>query len=121
MLLLLLLPGGLLLTTEFGLLEVCPGEVVVVPRGVRFSVALMDGAARGYVLEVFQGHFTLPDLGPIGGGWGDGGGLAGTARMNKNESYISLLAGGAGASGSSAEAAAAGRWQQGSLTCEGCT
>lgn len=58
--------GGLKLTTEFGLLEVSPGEVVVVPRGIRFAVALMDGAARGYVLEVFQGHFVLPDLGPIG-------------------------------------------------------
>jgi homogentisate 1,2-dioxygenase len=46
---------------------VSPGEVVVVPRGVRFNVTLMgDGAARGYVLEVFQGHFVLPDLGPIG-------------------------------------------------------
>jgi homogentisate 1,2-dioxygenase len=53
--------------TEFGLMEVTPGEVVVVPRGVRFSVVLLDGVARGYVLEVFQGHFTLPDLGPIGG------------------------------------------------------
>jgi homogentisate 1,2-dioxygenase len=38
----------------------------VVPRGVRFNVSLMDGPARGYVLEVFQGHFVLPDLGPIG-------------------------------------------------------
>lgn len=61
-----LLPGGLRLTTEFGLLEVAPGEVVVVQRGIRFSVDLLDGPARGYVLEVFQGHFTLPDLGPIG-------------------------------------------------------
>jgi homogentisate 1,2-dioxygenase len=59
--------GGLFLRTEFGCLEVSPGEVVVVPRGVRFNVTLMgDGAARGYVLEVFQGHFVLPDLGPIG-------------------------------------------------------
>ena len=30
------------------------------------SVALPDGRARGYVLEVFAGHFQLPDLGPIG-------------------------------------------------------
>eukprot|EP00878_Enallax_costatus_P042359 GHUV01049675.1.p1 GENE.GHUV01049675.1~~GHUV01049675.1.p1 ORF type:complete len:134 (-),score=29.92 GHUV01049675.1:75-476(-) len=58
--------GTLLLTTEFGLLEVSPGEVVVVQRGMRFSVSLLSGPARGYVLEVFQGHFTLPDLGPIG-------------------------------------------------------
>ena len=58
--------GGLLLTTEFGKLEVAPGEVAVVQRGMRFSVELMDGVARGYVLEPFQGHFVLPDLGPIG-------------------------------------------------------
>ena len=34
---------------------------------MRFSVALQGtSAARGYVLEVFSGHFELPDLGPIG-------------------------------------------------------
>jgi len=37
-----------------------------VRRGLRFAVALAGGAARGYVLEVFGGHFALPDLGPIG-------------------------------------------------------
>eukprot|EP00879_Flechtneria_rotunda_P026315 GHRR01028051.1.p1 GENE.GHRR01028051.1~~GHRR01028051.1.p1 ORF type:complete len:157 (-),score=39.81 GHRR01028051.1:72-542(-) len=58
--------GDLKLTTEFGLLAVSPGEIVVIPRGIRFSVSLAHAAARGYVLEVFQGHFTLPDLGPIG-------------------------------------------------------
>ncbi|KAG2428612.1 hypothetical protein HYH02_014313 [Chlamydomonas schloesseri] len=58
--------GALRLKTEFGLLDVAPGEVAVVPRGVRFAVVLHCAAARGYVLETFQGHFTLPDLGPIG-------------------------------------------------------
>ena len=53
--------------TEFGLLDVAPGEICVVQRGMRFSVGLQDtNAARGYVLEVFSGHFELPDLGPIG-------------------------------------------------------
>ena len=33
---------------------------------MRFSVHLADGPARGYVLEVFSGHFRLPDLGVIG-------------------------------------------------------
>lgn len=110
-------------------MEVSPGEVAMIPRGIRFSVHLIgkgaldqqqqaasssnthtstgqgdhgvgsdlhgastassgdtisSGAAaangsgngsapgsaglgaRGYVLEVFQGMFTLPDLGPIG-------------------------------------------------------
>ena len=60
--------GTLLVTTEFGLMRVAPGEVCVVQRGMRFSVGLQDtAAARGYVLEVFAGHFQLPDLGPIGG------------------------------------------------------
>lgn len=57
----------LLITTEFGLLRVAPGEIFVVQRGMRFSVDIEDGRpARGYVLEVFAGHFVLPDLGPIG-------------------------------------------------------
>lgn len=58
--------GALDITTEFGLLHVAPGEICVVQRGMRFSVALPDGKARGYVLEVFGGQFQLPDLGPIG-------------------------------------------------------
>jgi len=60
--------GALRLETEFGPLDCPPRHVVVVPRGVRFSVNLVqDGApARGYVLELFEGHFELPGLGPIG-------------------------------------------------------
>ena len=59
--------GNLRVTTEFGLLDVVPGEICIVQRGMRFSVGLQGtNAARGYVLEVFSGHFELPDLGPIG-------------------------------------------------------
>lgn len=58
--------GTLSIATEFGRLVVAPGEICVLQRGMRFSVALTDGPARGYVLEVFSGHFTLPELGPIG-------------------------------------------------------
>jgi homogentisate 1,2-dioxygenase len=47
-------------------MDVAPGEICVIQRGMRFSVALHTEQARGYVLEVFHGHFTLPDLGPIG-------------------------------------------------------
>ena len=47
-------------------MEVPPGEVCVVQCGIRFSVALPGGCARGYVLEVFGSHFILPDLGPVG-------------------------------------------------------
>lgn len=58
--------GPLRITTEFGVLNVLPGQIAVVQRGMRFSVALPGGPARGYVLEVFGGHFALPDLGLIG-------------------------------------------------------
>ena len=58
--------GALRVRTEMGVLEVAPQEILVVPRGIKFAVAPLDGAARGYVLEVFAGHFQLPELGPLG-------------------------------------------------------
>ncbi|MEU9374973.1 homogentisate 1,2-dioxygenase [Streptomyces sp. NPDC048255] len=58
--------GGLLLRTELGLLAARPGEVALIPRGVRFRVELLDSDARGYVCENYGQPFELPDLGPIG-------------------------------------------------------
>nr|WP_236239253.1 homogentisate 1,2-dioxygenase [Streptomyces sp. CC228A] len=58
--------GGLLLRTELGLLTARPGDVALVPRGVRFRVELLDATARGYVCENYGQPFQLPDLGPIG-------------------------------------------------------
>ncbi|MEU1280461.1 homogentisate 1,2-dioxygenase [Streptomyces sp. NPDC005805] len=58
--------GGLLLVTELGLLPARPGEVALIPRGVRFRVELLDDTARGYVCENYGQPFELPDLGPIG-------------------------------------------------------
>jgi len=52
--------------TELGTLDVEPQEIVVIPRGVRFRVELLDGNARGYVCENFGANLRLPDLGPIG-------------------------------------------------------
>jgi homogentisate 1,2-dioxygenase len=65
---LLLVPqqGRLVLGTELGRIDLRPGEIAVVPRGVRFRVELPDGAGRGYVCESFGAAFRLPDLGPIG-------------------------------------------------------
>jgi len=57
--------GTLDIRTEFGLLEVTSGEIVVIPRGVYFSVSV-DGPSRGYICEIYEGHFVLPNLGPIG-------------------------------------------------------
>jgi len=58
--------GRLLLRTELGMIEAAPGEIAVVPRGVRFRAELPDGSARGYVCENYGALFTLPELGPIG-------------------------------------------------------
>uniref|UniRef100_M4BV04 homogentisate 1,2-dioxygenase n=1 Tax=Hyaloperonospora arabidopsidis (strain Emoy2) TaxID=559515 RepID=M4BV04_HYAAE len=57
--------GTLKITTEFGRLKVSPHEICVLQRGIRFSVEL-DEPSRGYILEVYNHHFILPDLGPIG-------------------------------------------------------
>jgi homogentisate 1,2-dioxygenase len=52
--------------TELGVIEVDPQEIVVIPRGVRFRVELIDDLARGYICENYGANFRLPDLGPIG-------------------------------------------------------
>ncbi|KAH8170348.1 homogentisate 1,2-dioxygenase domain-containing protein [Sarocladium implicatum] len=58
--------GTLDIRTEFGWLFVRPMEICVIPRGVKYQVFLPSGPARGYALELYQGHFALPELGPIG-------------------------------------------------------
>jgi homogentisate 1,2-dioxygenase len=58
--------GRLRVLTELGRIAVEPQEIVVIPRGVRFRVELVDGIARGYVCENYGALFRLPDLGPIG-------------------------------------------------------
>jgi homogentisate 1,2-dioxygenase len=58
--------GRLTLLTELGKIDIAPGQVALVPRGVRFRALLPDGEARGYVAENHGALFRLPDLGPIG-------------------------------------------------------
>ncbi len=58
--------GRLALRTELGVLEVEPGEIAVIQRGIKFRVELPDGAARGYVCENYGSLLRLPDLGLIG-------------------------------------------------------
>jgi homogentisate 1,2-dioxygenase len=64
---LLLVPqqGQLTLVTELGVLDVRPGEVALLPRGMAFKVEL-QGPSRGYVCENYGAPFRLPELGPIG-------------------------------------------------------
>ncbi|MBX9752789.1 MAG: homogentisate 1,2-dioxygenase [Roseococcus sp.] len=58
--------GRLRLVTEFGVIGIEPGEIAVIPRGVKFRAELPDGTARGYLCENYGGAFTLPERGPIG-------------------------------------------------------
>jgi len=57
--------GKLTLKTEFGILEVSPGHIGVIPRGVKFRVECSE-AIRGYVCENYGPPLRLPELGPIG-------------------------------------------------------
>ncbi len=65
-LLIVLQQGRQRFVTEFGVIEAQPQEIVVIPRGVRFRVELLDDSARGYICENYGAAFRLPDLGPIG-------------------------------------------------------
>ena len=58
--------GNLRFVTEFGRIDVEPGEIAVIPRGVKFRVEIPAGPARGYLCENYGGAFTLPERGPIG-------------------------------------------------------
>jgi homogentisate 1,2-dioxygenase len=58
--------GQLRISTEFGIIDVEPGEISVIPRGVKHRVELIDGPVRGYVCENYGGAFSLPERGPIG-------------------------------------------------------
>jgi homogentisate 1,2-dioxygenase len=76
--------GGLTIFTELGVIEVSPGEVCCIPRGLKFRVELQKPTreqgrntgeadpgdamreARGYICENYGQQFRLPDLGPIG-------------------------------------------------------
>jgi homogentisate 1,2-dioxygenase len=58
--------GSLTVHTELGILDVAPGEICLIPRGIKFRVELPDGPSRGYLCENYGQFLRLPDLGPIG-------------------------------------------------------
>jgi homogentisate 1,2-dioxygenase len=57
--------GSLDVFTELGKLEAKPGEIILIPRGLKFKVGVA-GPSRGYVCENYGAPFRLPELGPIG-------------------------------------------------------
>lgn len=59
--------GSLDITTELGRLVVRQNEIAVIPRNLRHRVDLIHGRpCRGYICELYQGHFQLPALGILG-------------------------------------------------------
>ncbi len=58
--------GRLGILTELGALQVGPGEIAVIPRGLKVAVHPGDAEVRGYICENYGAPFRLPDLGPIG-------------------------------------------------------
>ena len=64
--------GSLDVFTELGKLDVKPGEIILIPRGLKFKVGVAGPSAeggrgiRGYVCENYGAPFRLPELGPIG-------------------------------------------------------
>jgi homogentisate 1,2-dioxygenase len=58
--------GRLRFATECGVLVVSPGEICVIPRGMKFRVELLDGPSRGYICENYGAYLELPERGPIG-------------------------------------------------------
>jgi homogentisate 1,2-dioxygenase len=58
--------GRLVFFTELGRIALQPGEICVLPRGLKFRVELEEAEARGYICENYAQPFRLPDLGPIG-------------------------------------------------------
>ncbi len=57
--------GTLSFVTELGVIDARPGEIVLLPRGLAFSVGV-SGPSRAYVCENHGAAFRLPELGPIG-------------------------------------------------------
>jgi len=58
--------GELQAYTELGILHVKPGEIMVIPRGIKFKIELPNGPVRGYICENYGGDLHLPERGPVG-------------------------------------------------------
>lgn len=60
--------GNLDIKTEMGRMFLQPGEIAVIPRGIKYTLdpAGDSPEARGYIIELFGTKWELPNLGPIG-------------------------------------------------------
>lgn len=58
--------GSMLISTELGKLQIEPGEIAVIPRGIKFKADPIDNAASGYLCENYGSPLILPERGPVG-------------------------------------------------------
>ncbi len=58
--------GNLEITTELGVLELSPAQILVIPRGIGFSIQLKSPKAQGYLAENGAMALKLPELGIMG-------------------------------------------------------
>ncbi|MDF1684572.1 MAG: homogentisate 1,2-dioxygenase [Legionellaceae bacterium] len=58
--------GEIILRTELGVLNIKPGQIAVIPRGISFALDIIDQHAAGYLCENGGAPLRLPELGPIG-------------------------------------------------------
>lgn len=58
--------GKIGLQTELGRLDIAPGMIAVIPRGIKFKVTLLTSKAAGYLCENAGKPLALPSLGLIG-------------------------------------------------------
>ncbi|PKP92602.1 MAG: homogentisate 1,2-dioxygenase [Alphaproteobacteria bacterium HGW-Alphaproteobacteria-16] len=58
--------GRLRFCTELGVIEVVPGEIAILPRGLVYRVEVVEGPCRGFVCENYGQAFDLPERGPVG-------------------------------------------------------
>ena len=58
--------GRLTAHTECGIVTAGPGEILLIPRGIKFRMVLVDGPSRGYIAENYGAPFVLPERGPVG-------------------------------------------------------
>ena len=65
---LLIIPqeGGLIFHTELGIIDIFPGDIALIPRGLVFSAKIATDLCRGFVCENYGQKFILPNRGPIG-------------------------------------------------------
>lgn len=66
--LIVLQSGKIQVKTEFGIILAEPGEIVIIPKGIKIQVNPLEAntTCAGYIAENFGHPLRLPDLGPIG-------------------------------------------------------